>query len=180
MKIDVILLHDQNLLKNLLYNTFVPHPMIKHQYLIQDQMTTHIDGVVEVHLVLTIRKTTILNIDKDLQLELVIIMIEMPILHSTLDHVMIIIKEILAHIVHHIDHLIDHPTDVIHVPNINLDLTLEKKTSRNILLHTEPLQGLEISDIQDLAHVLIQEIKSIIFNHNLLLTQSILKYPCIT
>ena len=76
-----------------------------------------------------IRKITILNIDKDLHLELFIIMIEILLPHTTLDHIMIIIKEILAHIVHHTGLLIDHPTNVIHVPDTNLDRTPERTTS---------------------------------------------------
>ena len=98
---------------------------------------------------------------------------------TTLDHVMIIIKEILAHIVHHTDLLKDHSTNVIHVPDTILDLTPEKITSKKALLHIDLLQDLEISDILDLVHILIHEKKSIIFNHNLLLIQSTLKYTCI-
>ena len=63
-----------------------------------------IDIAVEVHLVLTFTEITILTIEKDLHLELVIIMIEILLLHITLDHVMIIIKETLDHIVHHTGH----------------------------------------------------------------------------
>ena len=140
--------------------------MIKHQDMIQDQMTIQIEIVVEVHLEITIRKITTLNIEKDLHLELT----RNTTPYTTLDHVMIIIKEILAHIVPQTDLLIDHPTNVIHVPVTNLDLTPEKITSKNTLLHIDLLQDLEIPDI----------LESIIFNHNLLLIQLPLKYTCIT
>ena len=93
MKIDVMLMHDQNLLRNLLYKISVLPPTTKHQGMTQDQMTIQIDIVVEAHLVITIRKVIIFNIDQDLHLELVIIMIEILLLHTTFHHVMIIIKE---------------------------------------------------------------------------------------
>ena len=64
----------------------------------QEQANIQTDFAVEVHLVLIIIKTIILNIDKDLHLELVIIMTDVLLLHITLDHVMICIKEILDHI----------------------------------------------------------------------------------
>ena len=51
-----MLMHDQNLRKFFLYNISVLLPMIKYQGLIQDQMTIQINTVVEVHLVITIRK----------------------------------------------------------------------------------------------------------------------------
>ena len=73
MKTDVMLMHDQNLLRNLLYNISVRLPMTRHQCMIQDQMTIQIDIAVEVHLVITIREITILKKDKDLHLELVTI-----------------------------------------------------------------------------------------------------------
>ena len=150
--------------------------MTRHQGMIQDQMTIQIDIAVEVHLVITIRGITILNIDKDLHLELVTIMIEILLFHIILDHVMMIIKETLAHIVHHSGLLIDHRTHVINVPDTNLDLTPEMIISKNTLLHIDLPQDLEIPDILDLVHSLIHEIKSIIFNHNLLLIQTTLKY----
>ena len=162
-------MHDQNLLTNLLYNISVHHPMTKHQGMTQDQMNIQIDIAVEVHLVKTIREITILTIDKDLHLELVTIMIEVLLLHITLDHVIIIIKESLDHIVHHTGPLIDHHTHVIHVLDTNLDLTPEIITPKNTLLRLDLLQDLEIPDTLDLVHTLIHEIKSIMFNHNLLL-----------
>ena len=162
-------MHDQNLPRNLLYNTSVLLPMTKHQGMIQDQMTIQIDIVVEVHLVVTMRELTIPNIDNELHLELVTITIEILLLHFTLDHVMIIIKETLTHIVHQTGLFIDHHTHVIHVPDTNPDLTPEKITSskkellpgkkitKNTLLHIDLLQDLEIPDILDLVHTLITE-----------------------
>ena len=179
MKIDVILMHDQNLLRNLFYNISVLLLMTKHQGMIQDQMVIQTDIVVEVHLVITSTEITILNIDKDLHLELGIFMTEILLLHTTLDHVMIIIKEILAHTVRYTGLPIDHHSHVIHVLDTNPALTPEEITSKNTLLHIDLLQDLEIPDILDLVHTLIHEIKSIIFNHNLLLIQSTLKYTCI-
>ena len=112
-KIDVMLMHDQKLRKNVSSIISIFLPMIKHQGMTQDQMTTQIDTVVEENLVITI-----LNIDQDLHLELVIIMIDILLPHTTLDHVMKITKEILAHTLYHKGLLIDHPTTVIHVPGI--------------------------------------------------------------
>ena len=168
IKTDVIIMQDQNLLRNLLYKIFVHPPLTKHQDMTQDQTNIQIDIAVEVHLVKTIREITIPIIDKDLHLELVTIMIETLLLHITLDHVMIIISETLDHIVHHTGLLIDHHTHVIHVLDTNLDLTPEMITSKNALLHIDLLQDLKIPDNLDLIHTLIHEIKSIIFNHNLL------------
>ena len=178
MKTNVMLLHALNLLKNPLFNTFVHHPMKNHPHMTQEQANIQTDIAVEVHLVLITIKTIILNIGKDLHLELVIIKTEVILLHITLDHVMIIIKEILDHTAPHIDLPIDHLTDEIHVLDTDLDLTLEKKPFRNTLLHTDPLQSLEILDILDLVHILIQEIELTVYNHNHLLTQSNLKYTC--
>ena len=113
MKTDVMLFHDLNLLENLSYNAFVPHPMI-NQDITHNQMTIHIDIVVEVHLVTITTKITTLNIDNALHLEPGITTTKVLLLHITLDHVMITIEEILVHTVHHIDLLIDHLTDVIH------------------------------------------------------------------
>ena len=110
MKIDVMPMHEQSLRKKILYNISVRLQMTKHQGMIQDQMIFQIDTVVEVHLVITIRNIIILTIDNDLHLELVIIMIDILLPHTTLDHVMISIKEILAHTGHHTGLLIDHPT----------------------------------------------------------------------
>ena len=90
------------------------------------------------------------------------------------------ITEILAPIVHHIDLPTNHLTDVIHVPVTNLDHTREITTFHDILLLIDHPLDLEILDILDLAHILRHEIKSTTFNHNLLLTQSTLKYTCIT
>ena len=173
-------MHDQNLLRNHLYNTSVLLLMTNHQDMTQDQTIIQINIVAEVHLVITIREITNLNIDKHLHLELVIITIEIPLLHITLDHVMITIKETLAHIVHHTGLLIDHHTHVIHVPDTYPDVIPEKITFKNTLLHIDLLQDLEIPDILDLVHTLLYEIKSILFNHNLPLMQSTLKYTCIT
>ena len=81
MKTDVILIHDQNLLRNFLYNISVHPPKTKHQDMTPDQINFQIDIAVEVHLVITFREITILPIDKDLHLELVTIMIEILLLH---------------------------------------------------------------------------------------------------
>ena len=83
-KIIAILLQDQNLLKNLLYNISVPPPMIKHKDMIQDQMNIPHDTVVEVHPVMTSKNI----IDNDPLQELAIITIEQPLLHITPDLVM--------------------------------------------------------------------------------------------
>ena len=118
-------MHDQSLLRNVLYSISVHPLMTKHRNMTPDQMNIQIDIAVEVHLVITFREITILTIVKDLHLELVRSMIEILLLHITLDHVMINIKETLDHIVHRTGLLIDHHTHVIHVLDTNLDLTPE-------------------------------------------------------
>ena len=180
MKINVILMQDQSLLKNFLYNIFVLPPMIKHQDMIQDQMTIPLDIIVEVQLVMIIKNPIILIIDNDLLLELATIMIELLLLHIIRGLGRTTIKEILAHIVHHTDLLTDHLKDVIHVPDINVDLTPEITTFKDILLLTDPLPDLEILDILDLVHILVHETKLTIFNRKVLQIQSTLKYTCIT
>ena len=148
-------MHDQNLLRNLLYNISVHPPMTKHHDMTRNN-NSHYEQ----------RSTprTCYNYDRN----------------TTLDHVMIITKETLNHIVHHTGLLIDHHTYVIHVLDTNRDLTPEIITSKNTLLHVDLLQDLEIPDTLYLVHTLIHEIKSIIFNHNLLQIQLSLKYTCIT
>ena len=64
----------------------------KHQDTTPDQMNVQIDIAVKVHLVITIKEITIPIIDQDLHLELVTIIIEILLLHITLDHVMILIN----------------------------------------------------------------------------------------
>ena len=173
-------MHDQSHLKNLLYNISVLPPMIKHQDMTQDQMTIPLDIIVEVNLDMIIRNPKILNIDNDLLLELATIMIEILLLHIIPGFDMTTIREILVRIVHHTDLLTDHPTDVIHVPAINLDLTPEITTFKDILLLTDHLPDLEILDILDPVLILVHETKLQIFNHKLLQIQSTLKYTCIT
>ena len=107
-------------------------------------------------------------------------MIEILLLHITLDNVIIIIKETLDHIGHHTGLLTDYHTHVIHVLDTNLDLTPEIIPSKNTFLQIDLLQDLGIPDTLNLVHTLIHEIKSIIFNHNLLQIQLLLKYTCIT
>ena len=150
--------------------------MTHHKDMIQNQLNFPPDIVVAVHPVMTIKNI----IDNDLLPELAIITTEQPLLHITLDLVMTTTTEILAHIVHHIDLPTNHLTDVIHVPVTKLDLTQEIITFQETLLLIDHLLDLEILDILGLAHILRQEIKSTIFNHNLLLTQPTLKYTCIT
>ena len=159
MKTDVMPMHDRNLLSTLLYSISVHLPMTKHQGTIPGQITIQIDIAVQVHLVITIREMTVLNIEKYLHLELVTIMIEILLLRITLDHVMIIIKETLDDIVHHTGLLIDHHTHVIHVLDTNLDLTPEIITSKNTHLQIDLLQDLEIPDISNPDYNLIHEVK---------------------
>ena len=180
LKINVILMHDQSFLKNLLYNIFVLPPRIKHQDTIQDQVTIPLDIVVEIHLVMITKNPIILNIDNALLLELATIMIELLLLHITPGLVMTTINEILAHIVQHTDLLTDHLTDVIGVPDINLDLTPEITAFKDTLLLTDPRPDLEILDILDLVHILIHETRITIFIHKRLPIQSTLKDTCIT
>ena len=167
-------MQDPNLLKNRSYKISVPPPMIKHKDMIQDQLNFLHATVVEVHLVMTTKNI----IDKDLLQELAIITIELPLLHNTLDLVMITITEILVHIVHHIDPPRNHLIDVIHVPVTNLDHTQEITTFPDTLHLIDHRLDLEILDYLDLAPILKHETKPLTFNHKLLLTQSTLKYTC--
>ena len=176
MKINAILMQDQNPLKNHLYNISVPPPMIKHKDMIQDQLNTPHDTVVEVRPVMTTKDI----IDNDLLQERAIITIELPLLHITFDLVMTTIAEILVDIVHHIDPPTNHLIDVIHVPVTNVDHTQEITTFQDTLLLIDYCLDLEILDILDLAPILRHETKSITFNHKLLLTQPTLKYTCTT
>ena len=107
-------------------------------------------------------------------------MIELLLLHIIPGLSMTTIKEILVHIVHHTDLLTDHLTDVIHVPDINPDLTPEITTFKDILLLTHRRPDLEILDILDIVHILVHETKLTIFNHKLLQIQTTLKYTCIS
>ena len=171
-------MHDQSL--DLLYNIFVLPPIIKLQNIIQDQITIPLDIIVEVHLDMIIKNPIIPNIDNDPLLELATIMIDQLLLHIIPRLGVTTIKEILVHIVHYTDLLTDHLTDVIHVPDINLDLTPEITIFKDILLLTDRRPDLEILDILDLVHILVHETKLTIFNHILLQIQSTLKYTCIT
>ena len=108
--------------------------MIKHNHIIQDQLNTPHDTVVEVHHVMITKNI----IDNDLLEELAIITIELPLLHITLDLVTTTITEILAHIVHRKELLTDHLIDVIHVPVTNLDHTQEITTFHDTLLDRPP------------------------------------------
>ena len=148
--------------------------------MIQDQMTIPLDIIVEVHLDMIIKNPIILNIDNDLLLELATIMIELLLLHIIPGLGMTTVKEILVHIVHHTDLLTDHLTDVIHVPYISLDLTLEIIPFKDKLLLTDRRPDLEILDILVLVQILVHETKLTIFNHKLLQIQLTLKYTCIT
>ena len=123
--------------------------MIKHQDILQDQMTIPLDIIVEVHLDMIIKNPIILNIDNDLLPELATIMIELLLLHIIPGLGMTTIKDILVHIVHHTDLLTDHLTDVIHVPDMNLDLNPEITTFKDN----------NFRDILDLVHILVHETK---------------------
>ena len=153
-------MQDQNPLKNLSYNTSALLQMIKHKDLIQDQLNTPHDTVVEVHPVTTIKNIT----DNVLFQELVIITIEQPLLHITLALVMTTITETLVPIVHPIDLPTNHLTDVIHVLVTNLDHTQEITTFHDTLFLIDHHLDLEILDILDLAPIHKHETKSITSN----------------
>ena len=79
---------DQNLLKNLLYNTFVFLPMTEQNDMIQD-----IEAEVH-HKIIIITKTIIPTQAIVLHLETEAVMTKTPLLHNTLDRDMTIINEI--------------------------------------------------------------------------------------
>ena len=106
MKTKVMLMLDQNLLRNHLYNTFALLPMAELNDMIPDIE-------VEVHQEIIIsRKTTNHKADIALYLEIDLVMTKVLLLHNTLDHDMSTIKKIRVPIALFTDLLSDPLIDV--------------------------------------------------------------------
>ena len=156
MKTKEMLMQDQNLLRNQLYNAFVLRQTTEQNEMIHDiEVEVH-------HEIIIITETTIHKIDIALHLEIDLFMTKLRILHNTLDPDMTIINETRD--------LIDPPTnhivDVILVTDIDHAHTQETTIIlRDTHLSLDHLQDLEILDFLDLAHIRKQEKKALPYNH---------------
>ena len=136
---------DQNLHRNHSYSTFVLLPML-------EQNTMIIDTEVEVphETILTIK--TIHKIDTVLHLEIDLVMTKVLLLHSTLDHDMILTNVIPGLTALHTD----PGTDLLIDTTLALDTDHapmpETTNLQNIQIHTDDLQDHENLDFPDLAH----------------------------
>ena len=165
---------DQNLLKSLLYSTFVLLQMIELKDMIHAIKA-------EVHQEIIITKVTPHRTDIVPHLEIDSVMIKVLLLHNILDHDLIITKEIRDLTVLLIELLIDHHIDMTLVPDIDHALIQETiKILQNTLLLTDHLQDHGILETPDHVHIPIQEINLIQYNHNPRMNQLTLKYVCTT
>ena len=156
MKTKEMLMQDQNLLRNHVYNTFVLPQTTEQNDMI-------LDIEVEVHHEMVITpKTTIHKINIALHLEIILVMTKILLLHNTADQDISIINETRNLIALLIDPPKNHPIDVTLVTDIDHAHTQETtKILQDTHLHLDHLQDLEILDILDLAHIRLREIKSI-------------------
>ena len=122
---------------------------------------TIIDIKVEVLHVTTLTTKLIHKIDIVLHPETDSVMIKVLLLHTTLDHVMILTNAIHALIVHHTDLLRDHLIDTILAQDTDHVPIPETIILQNIQTHTDHLPDQEIPDFIDLALTPTLEIKSI-------------------
>ena len=165
---------DQNLLKTYLYNTFVLHPMIE-----QNDMINDIEAEVHYEIFL-ITEITIPKTDTALHLEIVLVMTKALILYSSLVHDMTIKKEtrdlIALPIVSHTNLLIDvtSVTDIDHIHFLQIIILHDKHPP------LDHLRDQEILGFPDLAHTQVHELNLIQSNHKLKMIQITLKYICIT
>ena len=106
MKINEMLMLDQNLHTNHSYSTFV-------LLLTIEQNTMKIGIKVEVLHVITLTTRSIHKIDTVFHSEIDLVMTKVLLLHNTLDHDMILTNAIHAPTVHHTDLLIDRLIDTI-------------------------------------------------------------------
>ena len=145
---------DQNLLKNHLYSTSVFLLMV-------EQNTMIVDIEVEVPHVTTVTTKTIHKIDTVLHLEIDLVMTKVLLLHSTLDHDMILSNAIpgltALHTDPHIDLLIGTTLalDIDHAP------IPETIILQNIQIHTDHFLDQDNLDFLDLVHTPIPETKLI-------------------
>ena len=145
---------DQNLHRNQLYSTFVLLPMI-------EQNTMVFDTEIEVphETILTIK--TIHKIDTVLHLEIDLVMTKVLLLHSTLDHDMILTNVIPGLTALHTDPRRDLLIDTTLALDTDHAPIPETTNLQNIQIHTDHLQVHENLDFLDLAHTPIPETKLI-------------------
>ena len=145
---------DQNLHRNQLYSTFVLLPMI-------EQNTMVFDTEIEVphETILTIK--TIHKIDTVLHLEIDLVMTKVLLLHSTLDHDMILTNVIPGLTALHTDPRRDLLIDTTLALDTDHAPIQETTNLQNIQIHTDHLQDHENLDFLDLAHTPIPETKLI-------------------
>ena len=154
MKINEMLMLDQNLHKTHLYITFVLLLMTKQNEII------HILEVEVLHGT-TLRTNIIHKTDIALHPVIDLVMTKILLRHNTLDHDKIIINETQDPIVLLTDLLIDRLTDTTLVPDLDHAHIQETiKILQNLQLHTNHLQDQEILDFLDPVHTQILEIKS--------------------
>ena len=145
---------DLNLHKNLLYKTSVLLPMIEQNIMI-------IDTEVEVPHETTLTIKTIHKIDTVLHLEIDLVMTKVLLLHTALDHDMILTNVIHGPTVLPTDLHTDHHIDTTLVLDTDHAVIPETTNSQNIQIHTDHLQDQETLDFLDLAHTPIPETKLI-------------------
>ena len=141
---------DQNLHKNHSYSTFVLLLMI-------EQKTMIIDIEVEVPHVTTLTARPIHKIDTVLHLEIDLAMTKVLLLHSTLDHDMILTNKIHCLTALHTDLRIDLLTDTTLVLDIDHAPIQETIILPSIQIHTDHLLDQEILDFLDPVHTPILE-----------------------
>ena len=154
---------DQNLHKNLSYNTSVLLPMI-------EQNTMIIDTEVEVLHETTLTIKTFHKIDTVLHLEIDLVMTKVLLLHTTLDHDMIHTNVIPGPTVLHTDPHTDSHIDTTLVLDTDHAPIPETTNLQNIQIHTDHLQDQETLDVLDLAHTPIPETKLIWYKNKTNLT----------
>ena len=163
MKTNEMLMLDQNLHKNHLYNTSV-------LLLTTEQKIMIIAIEAEVPHATTLTTKLIHKIDTVLHLEIDLVMTKVLLLHNTLDHDVIFTNAIHAPIVLHTDLRIDPLIDTILALDIDHDLIQETITFTNIQIPTDHLLDQEILDFLDPVHTPILETKSIQYKHKTHLT----------
>ena len=139
MKTNEMLMLDQNLHKNHLYNTFVPLLMIEQNTMIPDIE-------VEVLHATILTTKTIHKTDTILHLEIDLVMIKVLLLCKNLDHDMILTNEIHGPSVLHIDLRIDLLIATTLALDIDHPLIQEITTFQNKQILTDHLQDQEILD----------------------------------
>ena len=140
--------------QNHLYITFVLLPIIEQYIMI-------IDTEIEVPHETVLTTKIIHNIDTVLHLEIDLVMTKLLLLHSTLDHDMILTNVIPGLTALHTDPRTDLLIDTTLAIDTNHAPIPETTNSQNIQIYTDHLQDQENLDFLDLAHTPIPETKLI-------------------